>query len=77
MNALDSYALGIYYYDQQKFGYASQWIFQAIEWLQGPHKLPLPLELDRAEVFHVYAEALIKMSELPLITGSHFYRQLN
>ncbi|TDG43158.1 hypothetical protein AWZ03_010423 [Drosophila navojoa] len=62
LNGLDSYALGMYYYDQQKFGYACQWIFQTIEWLQGPHKLPLPLELDRAEVFHVYAEALIKMN---------------
>lgn len=77
MNALDSYALGMHYYDKQEFGYASLWIFQVIEWLKGPHKLPLPLELDRAEVFHVYAETLIKMSELPLITGSHFYWKHN
>lgn len=64
MNALDSYAMGKYQYDQQNFGYASQWIFQAIDWLMvAHHTLPLPLDLDRSEVLRLYAESLIQMSK--------------
>ncbi|XP_034116500.1 prolyl 4-hydroxylase subunit alpha-2-like isoform X2 [Drosophila albomicans] len=63
LNALDSYAMGKYLYDQQNFGYACQWIFQAIEWLKnGKHKLPLPLALDLSEVSRLYAESLIQMN---------------
>ncbi|KAH8381623.1 hypothetical protein KR093_009551 [Drosophila rubida] len=63
LNALDSYAIGKYLYDQQIFGYASQWIFQAIDWLTATkHKLPLPLAVDKSEVFQLYAEALIQMN---------------
>ncbi|XP_064549509.1 prolyl 4-hydroxylase subunit alpha-2 [Drosophila montana] len=62
LNELDTYALGKYHYDQQSFVDASQWINQAINRLNGPHKLTLPLGLNRAEVQHVYAEALIKMN---------------
>lgn len=68
MNALDSYAMGKYYYDQQRFGQASQWIFQTIDWLTPVHhNLPLPLDLDRSEVLHLYAESLIQMSKFLLV----------
>ncbi|KAH8311401.1 hypothetical protein KR044_006108 [Drosophila immigrans] len=63
LNGLDTYAMGKYHFDQKNFGYAGQWIFQAIEWLQNrDHKLPLPLDLDLSEVLHVYAESLIEMN---------------
>lgn len=55
--------MGKYYYDQENFDYACVWIYQAIHWLQSDKVLPLPIDLDRAEVLHVYAEALVKMSK--------------
>lgn len=55
--------MGRYHFDQLKFDYACDWIYQAIQWLQSEQQLALPIDLDRVEVLHVYAEALLKMSK--------------
>ncbi|ALC47609.1 PH4alphaPV, partial [Drosophila busckii] len=62
LSSLDRYALGKHHFDRQNFGEACQWIYQAIQWLDGKNKLPRPLALDRAELFQLYGEALIKMN---------------
>lgn len=68
--------MGKYYYDQENFDYACVWIYQAIHWLQSDKVLPLPIDLDRAEVLHVYAEALVKMSKSNPISPSSVCLQL-
>ncbi|KAH8417495.1 hypothetical protein KR222_001153 [Zaprionus bogoriensis] len=62
LNALDCYAMGKFNFDQLRFADATQWIYEAIEWLNHNPNFPQPLTIDRAEVLHVYAEAFIKLN---------------
>ncbi|XP_030370545.1 prolyl 4-hydroxylase subunit alpha-2-like [Scaptodrosophila lebanonensis] len=58
-NALDTYALALYEFDQKNHNYASNWIYHAIMWLK-QNELPEPLGLKLTEVQLVYVEALLQ-----------------